>query len=164
MGSDEIWTTKHCICLYFNPRSPHGERQRLIGFCKFSSLFQSTLPHGERQEEAAELIHAISFQSTLPHGERRPYRLRIGFPLWYFNPRSRMGSDYHQARQHDHNYISIHAPAWGATPDWITRSACFSHFNPRSRMGSDGIQRNNSPMDVPFQSTLPHGERPEREI
>ena len=28
----------------FNPRSPHGERQRRVGRCRLKSQFQSTLP------------------------------------------------------------------------------------------------------------------------
>ena len=82
--------------------------------------------------------------------------------LQYFNPRSRMGSDDHLI-QHNHKiFISIHAPAWGATirffacgeygdisihaPAWGAtrwRHFCESpavYFNPRSRMGSDILE------------------------
>ena len=56
-------------------------------------------------------------------------------------------------------YISIHAPAWGATGE---RSGLFMeqlHFNPRSRVGSDIIITSRSSRDIIFQSTLPRGER-----
>ena len=55
-----------------------------------------------------------------------------------FNPRSRMGSDQKNKPVHSDRKISIHAPAWGATND--------------SRNAIDAWQ---------FQSTLPHGERPD---
>ena len=56
--------------------------------------------------------------------------------------------------------ISIHAPAWGATLRCPYYSVGCGNFNPRSRMGSDQIDSHSSPAHKPFQSTLPHGERP----
>ena len=56
--------------------------------------------------------------------------------FFYFNPRSRVGSDPNTRTKGETSYISIHAPAWGATPF-------------RYRFGSAII----------FQSTLPRGER-----
>ena len=79
----------------------------------------------------------------------------------HFNPRSRMGSDaqFHPERLQQ-RMISIHAPAWGATPvydrddDESEFQSTLPHgerqyrqaiinvdmdFNPRSRMGSDRI-------------------------
>ena len=88
-----------------------------------------------------------------PHAYRRP--------AGYFNPRSRMGSDTRVPCGHSVClYISIHAPAWGATfpsipscnvgygisihaPAWGATSGFARNtvqvidFNPRSRMGSD---------------------------
>ncbi len=60
--------------------------------------------------------------------------------------------------------VSIHAPARGATrntraPD--RRPAC---FNPRSRTGSDAVAAAPVPPPPVFQSTLPHGERPSRDV
>ena len=55
----------------------------------------------------------------------------------YFNPRSRMGSDLGVGHDEPGILISIHAPAWGATT---------------------ALQR--SFINILFQSTLPHGERP----
>ena len=80
--------------------------------------------------------------------------------LKYFNPRSRKGSDDDHTMSIDvKNFISIHAPARGATwsaprlPKWR------HYFNPNSRKGSyrEGVV-------IPaagdlFQSTLPQGER-----
>ena len=80
---------------------------------------------------------------------------------FYFNPRSREGSDKHLPLRHCKRYISIHAPAKGATElvaiagsmDTLFQStlprrerrcagvftrAGNRDFNPRSREGSDG--------------------------
>ena len=100
------------------------------------------------------------FQSTLPRGERL--------------------EDWEQ--ETDSYYISIHAPARGATNSTLFFASLFVYFNPRSREGSDGVtyvfrrdrhyfnprsrEGSDSPACLPalrrsrFQSTLPRGERP----
>ena len=101
-------------------------------------LFQSTLPRGERLLSAHYLRRPPEFQSTLPRGERRYSWSRL-YPFNpNFNPRSREGSD-DAARSPVlcTTYISIHAPARGAT---LFPVILFS-----IRL---------------FQSTLPRGERP----
>ena len=77
------------------------------------------------------------FQSTLPHGERLARGGDGPCPDW----------------------VSIHAPARGATRR--IRSAPYrpSSFNPRSRTGSDYKGNGVSIARAAFQSTLPHGER-----
>ncbi len=80
--------------------------------------------------------------------------------VWYFNPRSREGSDYIQGRYICACCISIHAPAKGATaPPLIRRIHC-CYFNPRSREGSDAFFTNFACSAIRFQSTLPRRERP----
>ena len=78
--------------------------------------------------------------------------------------------------------VSIHAPTWGATPRTISRwlqwvsfnprshmgsdftlfdfYAAKLRFNPRSHMGSDNCASAAAVLVYMFQSTLPHGERP----
>ena len=58
--------------------------------------FQSTLPHGERLTYLSSYAMSLLFQSTLPHGERPGEPLANGQGL----------------------FISIHAPARGATYDF----------------------------------------------
>ena len=58
-----------------------------------SKLFQSTLPRGERRGLKCLLSRWWEFQSTLPRGERRLPICFIALPF----------------------FVSIHAPAWGAT-------------------------------------------------
>ena len=64
--------------------------------------------------------------------------LKSGWAAFYFNPRSRMGSD-----------ITPH-----------TDQTSGVDFNPRSRMGSDYFNPAAALALAIFQSTLPHGERP----
>ena len=99
---------------------------------------------------------------------------------FYFNPRSREGSDKHLPLRHCKRYISIHAPAKGATQHNSSRLVPVHNFNPRSREGSDtrclttlysvrisihapakGATLPHVPISihVRFQSTLPRRER-----
>ncbi len=125
------------------------------------------------------------FQSTLPNGERR-IRSNPPLSLLYFNPRSRTGSDIWLPKQGSFSTISIHAPERGATLSEVFSKARAEHFNPRSRTGSDMDDAtyqalpwyfnprsrtgsdfnlaNNSCILVPFQSTLPNGERLTAEV
>ena len=54
-----------------------------------------------------------------------------------FNPRSREGSDNSGWSSFPFRYISIRAPARGATSSVSGNSSLMKHFNPRSREGSD---------------------------
>ena len=158
----------------------NGDHRRLL-----PPGLQSTLPHGERRRTRQDVssrdaasIHAPArgatngdhrrllppgLQSTLPHGERLGQAMATGAPSRSFNPRSRTGSDR-----------PIVPPQ---------RRRC--RFNPRSRTGSDTRLSPPKPdakgasIHAPargatsshqgtilalrrLQSTLPHGERPER--
>ena len=105
--------------------------------------------------------HCLVFQSTLPRRERRRLCRKSRRGNQNFNPRSREGSDrwiifdYPRAL-----WISIHAPAKGATDgtefDWVYKQ----DFNPRSREGSDKSKHFLQGKITKFQSTLPRRERP----
>ena len=91
-GSDSYSSSILCASCDFNPRSREGSD--IYSFIIFSAdkLFQSALPRGERLQPM--------------HGS---------FSFFYFNPRSREGSDsFFNATDHV-IYISIRAPARGAT-------------------------------------------------
>ena len=79
-----------------------------------------------------------TFQSTLPRGERRT------------------------ADNHAKLFvtISIHAPTWGATVQWLVGEQKPKNFNPRSHVGSDILVVGVCAYHKQFQSTLPRGERP----
>ena len=140
--------------------------------------FQSTLPRGERLPTQLHRTQHDRFQSTLPRGER-PSRLLVTAIEQNFNPRSREGSDPRYVDVIVDRWISIHAPARGAT----RRAESGRHvrnFNPRSREGSDSdgelvdllkeisihapargatIYTGGLAKVTLFQSTLPRGER-----
>ena len=144
---------------YFNPRSRVGSDLIVFATPPLKLIFQSTLPRGERPRSLIEVKTGLKFQSTLPRGERPEpdgllqvlHVISIHAPAWgatylvekpgrvegYFNPRSRVGSDYNpllcvlpvihfnprsrvgsdtmNRGYRDGQAISIHAPAWGAT-------------------------------------------------
>ena len=126
-----------------------------------TSTFQSTRPRGARQMTVSILAAFTMFQSTRPRGAR----LRPADPTQpgarCFNPRARVGRDPAARPPSRRPAVSIHAPAWGATPDWNrmvrldmvsihapawgatpmprccgSRRSC---FNPRARVGRDGV-------------------------
>ena len=77
-------------------------------------MFQSTRPHGARRPKSARNGFTRLFQSTRPHGARHQ---TIGTLIRFlgFNPRARMGRDIVGDWAGERIYVSIHAPAWGAT-------------------------------------------------
>ena len=143
----------------FNPRSREGSDGEEPDIVLFRIAFQSTLPRRERPYPLRVPRPFGAFQSTLPRRERRIVPIRSRIFCFYFNPRSREGSDKFEGvewvesvnfnprsregsdelmKEFDElEKISIHAPAKGAT----LRGQFFPHqlkdFNPRSREGSD---------------------------
>ncbi len=164
---------------WFQSTHPHGVRRLMIVYRLWAGMFQSTHPHGVRRIRECAMYVRQQFQSTHPHGVRLP--LRIGWLrvrefqsthphgvrhlhcaiLRYkvsFNPRTRMGCDRTWGLDWDFYFVSIHAPAWGATrgvmtstmgtmvsihaPAWgATQGNSLNRpvrsFNPRTRMGCD---------------------------
>ena len=143
---------------HFNPRSREGSDPTAVFLLHFPSISIHAPARGAtddllaflgqdqdfnpRSREGSDLFldqtpfYVVTFQSTLPRGERRKRSpRRQGYH--HFNPRSREGSD--QYGSHGHNswqWISIHAPARGATCQALLFKISFQ-----------------------FQSTLPRGER-----
>ena len=135
-GSDRNPRIISTISKDFNPRSREGSDYFVPSFFPVNFLFQSTLPRRERPATFALLSTHVQFQSTLPRRERPKEgrfplpsdnfnpRSREGSDLsvvhcsfvnLYFNPRSREGSDVFLVSKTHYLYISIHAPAKGAT-------------------------------------------------
>ena len=67
-GSDHGNMPVAVIYLYFNPRSPWGERLCKSGLIEINGEFQSTLPVGGATTLMSETILPRIFQSTLPVG------------------------------------------------------------------------------------------------
>ena len=118
---------------YFNPRSPHGERQ--FG-CKFQSCqaphFNPRSPHGERHASARRRAsRRWNFNPRSPHGERLGVILALyGADVFQSTLPARGATDM-GARECEADAISIHAPRTGSDSG---RSQVFKrkeHFNPR---------------------------------
>ena len=65
-GSDGCNTGYSKSRLYFNPRSPHGERLRHAADVHAGSDFNPRSPHGERLRWTVKNTRLERFQSTLP--------------------------------------------------------------------------------------------------
>ncbi len=98
----------------FNPRSREGSDEMHGRLNDGGQSFQSTLPRRERRVGLICCESVSLFQSTLPRRERHlsPRPTTIGGD---FNPRSREGSDEDNFETIAEFWISIHAPAKGAT-------------------------------------------------
>ena len=98
------------------------------------------------------------FQSTLPHGER-PAIAATYAQQERFNPRSRMGSDKGGAGVRQVTQVSTHAPAWGATFDYLSQKLKFQVSTHAPAWGATKHRLNILMIYLVFQPTLPHGER-----
>ena len=110
------------------PRAP-----RLSG-----GLFQFTRPRGARRQRQPWVRLRASFNSRARVGRDNceppllDHRSR-------FNSRARVGRDVHARDPHaGEGLVSIHAPAWGATPFRGCPNGASSGFNSRARVGRDG--------------------------
>ena len=144
--------------MYFNPRSPYGERPGRNNGVFFPERFQSTLPvrgatpsHRAQPSGISISIHAPRTGSDKRRGRYEP-------PVKYFNPRSPYGerllyfllniatfkfqstlpvrgATRISKRANFFIYISIHAPRTGSdTPPSAPPSRTW-YFNPRSPYG-----------------------------
>ena len=134
-----------------------------FGLPPFALLFQSTLPRRERHFIRGTRINHILFQSTLPRRERQPLIhqmhelpvISIHAPAkgatyadfgkrlrkWYFNPRSREGSDINRFRLLSKQVLfQSTLPRRERLNHLFQRYIRSYYFNPRSREGSDTIK------------------------
>ena len=107
-----------CPCAWhdsrnFNPRSPHGERLKLLCECYRFLLFQSTLPARGATIKDCHMPHLLPISIHAP----------------------RTGSDAAGYRIDARINISIHAPRTGSDHSPSTTDCESSDFNPRSPHG-----------------------------
>jgi len=122
----------------FQSTRPHGARHVNDPDDPGGETFQSTRPHGARPNVVLRIYDGSRFQSTRPHGARLGSAGKHGEPDW----------------------VSIHAPARGATRRSSYGLRHLAGFNPRARTGRDlTVTRSRMPFKS-FQSTRPHGARP----
>ena len=115
-GSDCLILRDHLSRMYFNPRSPRGERPNSGYMAAQQAKFQSTLPAGERLAIMGGNNGLEKFQSTLPAGERQSVRneLESAGEISIHAPRG--GATFPMFPYQSVRHISIHAPRGGATP------------------------------------------------
>ena len=143
--------------LYFNPRSPCGER-RFTKMTKEERIkFQSTLPVWGATSSVLDLaLSRFKFQSTLPVWGAT-FQAFIIFPfLDYFNPRSPCGE------RRVCLYTSMASkpfqstlPVWGATYQGFKFAIVFDISIHAPRVGSDDLHFQDCYKQSVFQSTLP---------
>ena len=65
-GSDWKLCKSISASIYFNPRSPHGERQRRFPLCSAKAYFNPRSPHGERPPRFSSASALISISIHAP--------------------------------------------------------------------------------------------------
>ena len=165
----------------------YGERHPNSVDLRPANIFQSTLPYGERRcWRDFTCGQSVDFNPRSPYGERRyrvsrsitDIRISIHAPLTgsdypeksaspppsNFNPRSPYGErqrhKFSNPEKTDFNPRSL----TGSDSAALRVSDFECHFNPRSPYG----ERPGCPVDIKeaeqFQSTLPYGERHDRDL
>ena len=147
-----------CVCC-FNSRTRVGcdtvLRRRDIGIGKF----QFTHPHGVRRHPKLSGNPQTKFQFTHPHGVRHK-DIQLSQELGYVSIHApAWGATTFSSRCPPPIPVSIHAPAWGATRLIIIRYNAEESFNSRTRMGCDVLSKQLIEVTDTFQFTHPHGVR-----
>ena len=137
-GSDLIFMGEMQEPLYFNPRSPWGERLQSQRCQRFHHSISIHAPRGGSDLEQGKITdEEYKFQSTLPVGGATP--LLRGIP-----PRGE---------------ISIHAPR-GGSDSWLPVALYgWYYFNPRSPWGERQLQSSKQGVYTYFNPRSPWGER-----
>ena len=148
------------VCLlYFNPRSPWGERRARQSNTRFAAAFQSTLPVGGATRSFLPLfLRVIYFNPRSPWGERRHLGVDQAHFLRISIHAPRGGSDF-EIISHSglHSTFQSTLPVGGATWACPASRHPASHFNPRSPWGERRAAAIPSALSRGFQSTLPVG-------
>ncbi len=156
-GERRFWHGFYCSLQHFNPRSPHGERQATVSSTRPIALyFNPRSPHGERRKVSNQEGLSVQFQSTLPARGATPTQRAMDMGLFISIHAPRTGSDGTRCwRTSTTSAISIHAPRTGSDPFALQNRALFVHFNPRSPHGERPEQPAEHASGQQFQSTLP---------
>ena len=131
-----------CITLYFNPRSPHGERRKQADRKEQLHEFQSTLPAWGATKMYLHVIPENAFQSTLPAWGATMGDDCRRVSLQYFNPRSPHGERRTTLESNIANSIfQSTLPAWGATLQNPINLSTYAISIHAPRMGSDSTAK-----------------------
>ncbi len=145
---------------YFNPRTREG-CDLLITMSSFGMLYFNprTREGCDRMMESWKKS-LLKFQSTHPRGVRRGVSLSNKLNLYisiHAPARGATCNKFEYAR--GNTVISIHAPARGATSIENIGKGRLAYFNPRTREGCDLMQIKLLLTTKQFQSTHPRGVR-----
>ncbi len=99
----------------FNPRARVGRDVNALITPAMAFCFNPRARVGRDQIGTSWRSKIRQFQSTRPRGARRAFCGAIAFCL----------------------IVSIHAPAWGATEEYLDQHTFVVGFNPRARVGRD---------------------------
>ena len=156
VGSDCLLASGRLLQIYFNPRSPCGERPFCL-FCQSLSFeFQSTLPvwGATKREQGIHSRPGISIHAPrVGSDDSVPDRPPRGK---HFNPRSPCGERHlwNHCRRYAAQFQST-LPVWGATLCAAGGGHAPADFNPRSPCGERLRSTATRWRSWPFQSTLP---------
>ena len=139
-GSDELGRHQQSIQrVYFNPRSPHGERPATDGRCTtIAKHFNPRSPHGERRRRNMAVRAYPEFQSTLP---------------------ARGATVIGNAERKIQSAFQSTLPARGATTFPQSPRTSTINFNPRSPHGERLTRVQSAARADNFNPRSPHGER-----
>ena len=151
---------------YFNPRSPHGERQYARDLAAKICLISIHAPRtgSDRRADCRQLRHA-HFNPRSPHGERRDFRCaaRRGRQEFQSTLPARGATGKHPNSLANLKFQST-LPARGATLFRCAKSLQKIHFNPRSPHGERHSSRTTLDPRTDFNPRSPHGERRQRAV
>ena len=141
--------------LYFNPRSPCGERRLSKAWICSVTYFNPRSPCGERRRGSVCLPAQYNFNPRSPCGERRQLFHRHSGLCGISIHAPRVGSDLTGPGSQLPAGISIHAPRVGSDGLSNHRRAPPVYFNPRSPCGERPEAQAKALCIALFQSTLP---------
>ena len=141
---------------YFNPRSPHGERQQVYYFDLFKNAqFQPTLPARGATRHVRFAAIAETFQPTLP-ARGATVSFVLSSPSVDISTHApRTGSDFELLITEAIVHISTHAPRTGSDDISAEINSEGNDFNPRSPHGERRLLRRCLSRGQTFQPTLP---------
>ena len=155
-GSDQLCAQPLLQNLYFNPRSPYGERPLATIPDEIRRLISIHAPlTGSDQLCAQPLLQNLYFNPRSPYGERpmipsfaqKVNKFQSTLPLRGATMLTGIYPYYYQ--------ISIHAPLTGSDGVSSTSTKSNIDFNPRSPYGERQKFLYSHPESTTFQSTLP---------
>ena len=147
--------------MYFNPRSPHGERRAFGSLLSEGQYFNPRSPHGERRGNNRLRKGGAYFNPRSPHGERQlvgTYRLKSAKTISIHAPRTGSdAADVHIGR----TYIRFQStlPARGATAAAAVLLAHIVFQSTLPARGATGLPLRCGKGLPNFNPRSPHGER-----